>query len=109
VLTGGNGTSAAQAARTASLLNTLALDPNVNVRLSALEALYPQSDSSDVRSGVLAALSRETSPLVQVAMIDFLTAAKAEEAQPVFERISQQPEINENVRAAARRGISQFL
>jgi anti-sigma factor RsiW len=109
VLTGGNGTSGAQTARTSSLLTTLALDPNVNVRLSALEALYPQSDSSDVRSGVLAALSRETSPLVQVAMIDFLTAAKAQEAQPVFERISQQPEINENVRAAARRGISQFL
>jgi hypothetical protein len=104
-----NGTSGAQTARTSSLLTTLALDPNVNVRLSALEALYPQSDSSDVRSGVLAALSRETSPLVQVAMIDFLTAAKAQEAQPVFERISQQPELNENVRAAARRGISQFL
>lgn len=109
VLASSNGSSEAQAARTASLLNTLALDPNVNVRLSALEALYPHADSSDVRAGVLAALSRETSPLLQVAIIDFLTAAKAQEAQPVFERISQQPELNENVRAAARRGISQFL
>lgn len=109
VLASSNGSSGAQAVRIASLLNTLALDPNVNVRLSALEALYPHADSSDVRAGVLAALSREPSPLVQVAMIDFLTAAKAQEAQPVFERISQQPELNENVRAAARRGISQFL
>jgi len=91
------------------LLNTLALDPNVNVRLSALEALYHKADAPDVRAGVLAALTRETSPLVQVAMIDFLTAANAHEAQPLFERISQQPETNENVRAAARRGISEFL
>ncbi|HUG10549.1 MAG TPA: zf-HC2 domain-containing protein [Opitutaceae bacterium] len=91
------------------LLNSLALDPNINVRLSALEALYPHADASDVRAGVLAALSRETSPLMQVAMIDFLTAAKAQEAQPLFERISQQPEINDTVRAAARRGISEFL
>jgi hypothetical protein len=92
-----------------NLLNSLALDPNINVRLSALEALYRHADASDVRSGVLAALSRETSPLMQVAMIDFLTAAKAQEAQPLFERISQKPETNDTVRAAARRGISEFL
>ncbi|HEY5550616.1 MAG TPA: zf-HC2 domain-containing protein [Opitutaceae bacterium] len=91
------------------LLNSLALDPNVNVRLSALEALYRHADAPDVRAGVLAALSRETSPVVQVAIIDFLTAAKAQEAQPLFERISQQPETNDTVRAAARRGISEFL
>jgi anti-sigma factor RsiW len=96
-------------ARTVGLLNALALDPNVNVRLSALEALYPHAEAPDVRAGVLAALSRETSPLMQVAIIDFLTAAKAQEAQPLFERISQQPDTNETVRAAARRGISEFL
>lgn len=92
-----------------SLLNTLALDPNVNVRLSALEALYHHADRPEVQAGVLAALSRETSPLIQVAMIDFLTAAKAQEAQPLFERLSQEPALNESVRAAARRGISEFL
>lgn len=104
-----NGGAAPQAAQMDALLNALALDPNVNVRLGALEALYRHADAPDVRAGVLAALSRETSPLVQVAIIDFLTAAKAQEAQPLFERISQQPDTNENVRAAARRGISEFL
>ena len=97
------------APRVSSLLNALALDSNVNVRLSALEALYPHSGSADVRSGVLAALARETSPIVQVAMIDFLTAAHASEARPLFERISQEPATNDSVRAAARRGISEFL
>jgi len=101
--------AAPDSAQVDSLLNTLALDPNINVRLSALEALYHHADGPEVHAGVLAALSRETSPLVQVAIIDFLTAAKAQEAQPLFERLSQEPAVNETVRAAARRGISEFL
>jgi hypothetical protein len=62
------------------LINSMAFDPSVNVRLNALNALYSHADQEVVRAGVLACLPRETNPLVQVSMIDFLVAAKAREA-----------------------------
>jgi hypothetical protein len=93
----------------AKLLSALALDPNVNVRLSALDGLYPHADRAEIRAGVLAALSRETSPVVQVAMIDFLAAARATEAQHQFEHFSRDPEANSTVRAAAARGLAQLM
>jgi hypothetical protein len=58
---------------------------------------------------VLAALSRESSPIVQVAMIDFLAAARATEAQPQFENLSRDPATNATVRAAATHGLAQLL
>jgi len=93
----------------AKLLSALALDPNINVRLSALDALYPHADQPEIRAGVLSALSREPSPIVQVAMIDFLAAAKATEAQRQLERLSRDPATNSTVRAAASRGLAQLM
>lgn len=93
----------------AKLLRTLALDQNVNVRLSALDTLYPHAIDPEVRAGVLAALTRETSPIVQVAMIDFLATAKATEAQHQFESLARNPATNSTVRAAATSGLVQLL
>ena len=41
-----------------NLIGALALDPSTNVRLSALDALYPHASQQLVRSGVLASLPR---------------------------------------------------
>jgi hypothetical protein len=90
------------------LIGTLALDPNTNVRLRALEGLYPHSDEEVVRAGVLASLPREQNPLVQLAMIDFLTAARDQEAKPAFERISLSEAADHTVREAARRALTQL-
>jgi hypothetical protein len=93
----------------ARLLSALAMDPSVNVRLSALEELYPHVARPEVRAGVLHALTRETAPIVQVAMIDFLSAARSTEAQRQFERLSRDPAAHSVVRAAASRGLAQLL
>lgn len=90
------------------LISALALDPSTNVRLTALETLYPHADKEVVRAGVLASLEREQNPLVQVAMIDFLVAARDTEAVSTFHNISQQKDTNATVRDAARRAITQF-
>lgn len=92
----------------AELLNTLAFDPSVNVRLTALEALYAHVDRAPVRSGVMSALSREPSPLVQVAMIDFVVASRDAEASPTLTRLTRDPSIDTVVRQAARRGLAQL-
>jgi hypothetical protein len=90
------------------LINTLALDPSTNVRLTALEALYPYADQEVVRAGVLASLVRESNPLVQVSMIDFLTAARDPEAATAFENIANDEQIDRAVRDAARRALVQL-
>lgn len=91
-----------------NLIGALALDPSVNVRLSALDALYPHANQQLVRSGVLASLPRESNPLVQVAMIDFLVAARDREAAPEFEKLARNDTIDRAVREAAQRGLAQL-
>ncbi len=92
----------------ARLLNTLAFDPSTNVRLSALEELYVHANLDPVRAGVLAALPRENSPLVQVAMIDFFAATRDRAAAPVLEGMLRSTTIDLAVRDAAQRALAQL-
>lgn len=90
------------------LISALALDPNANVRLRAVDALFPHAEHEVVRAGILASLAREQNPLVQVSMIDFLTAARDVEARPALERLSLSESSDRSVRDAARRALAQF-
>jgi hypothetical protein len=91
-----------------SLIGTVALDPSANVRLSAVQALYAHADQEVVRTAIEISLPREQSPLVQLAMIDFLTAAKDRDARPVLEKISATDTADPNVREAASRAMIQL-
>jgi len=90
------------------LIGALALDPSANVRLNALEALYAHADLDVVRAGVLTSLPREQSPLVQISMIDFLAAARDREAAPALQKLSNNQQTDLNVRAAAKRALTQL-
>lgn len=105
VLATSNGGPADEAAL-ARLLQTLAFDPSTNVRLLALEQLYAHADRARVRAGVLAALPRESSPLVQVAMIDFLTSVRDSSASPVLADLARTDSLDETVRKAARNALT---
>lgn len=87
------------------LIATLALDSNVNVRLAALDALAPHSAKPLVLAGIRAALSRESSPVAQVAMIDVLTGANDSEALPLFDKLASDESAPAGVQEAARRGL----
>ena len=91
-----------------SLIGTLALDPSANVRMNAVQALYPNADQEVVRTAIEISLPREQSPLVQLAMIDFLTASKDRDARPILEKISANDAADLNVREAAKRAIIQL-
>jgi anti-sigma factor RsiW len=58
-----------------ALLERVQYDPNLNVRLAAVDALRADIDRTDVSAGLAMALERQESPLVQVAMTDALLAA----------------------------------
>jgi hypothetical protein len=90
------------------LILALALDPNANVRLRAIEALYPHAEREVVRGGVLAALSREQNPLVQLELIDFVAAAQDQNATAVLEKISADETTDRTVRDAAKFALAQF-
>jgi len=90
------------------LIGSLAFDTSTNVRLRALEALYPHAEKPVVRTAVLVSLPREQSPLVQVAMIDFLAAARDQDAAPTLEKISANETVDGSVREAARRALTQL-
>ena len=91
-----------------NLISALAFDPSSNVRLRALEALYPHAGRAAVRSSVLASLPREQNPLVQLEMIDFLAAARDRDAAPVLTKLSQNESLDRSVRDAARRALAQL-
>src|SRR5262249_49112613 len=55
-----------------ALLDALNYDPNTNVRLAAVDALSNFSDRTAVRQGLIRALTRPNSPLVQIALIDLM-------------------------------------
>ncbi len=90
----------------AKLVGTLAFDPSINVRLSAVEALAPHTGDSLVRAGLLSALPRESAPLVQVAMIELLAAVGAQDAAPILDQLIRNDATDKNVRDAARRALA---
>ena len=91
-----------------ALLQTLNSDPNVNVRLAALEALQHFSNLHGVREGLLQALEKQKSPLVQITLIDWLVKSRERQAVEVLTRISDQPQLQPKVRERARWGLRQL-
>lgn len=57
-----------------ALLDTLGHDPDVNVRLAAVDALAPTVGRPPVRDQLLEEVARQPSPMVQIALIDVLLA-----------------------------------
>ncbi len=104
-----DGKSAPSSAQLAALVGTLAFDASTNVRLSALEALYPHAEQAIVREGVIASLPRERAPLVQLAMIDFLSSLRDAQANKAIESLIHDTTTDGRVREAARRALAVSL
>jgi hypothetical protein len=88
-----------------ALLETLKHDTNVNVRLASVDALKRFAEREVVRRATLDALARQDSPLVQMALIDFVVETQDREAVGALRRISADPASNETVRTRAAWGI----
>jgi len=91
-----------------ALLQTLNSDPNVNVRLAALDELQKFSNIREVCQGLLQALDKQKSPLVQITLIDWLVESRERQAVDVLTRISGEPKFQPKVRERARWGLRQL-
>lgn len=88
-----------------ALLDALMHDPNVNVRLATIDALERFASREDVRQAAIEAVDRQMSPLVQIALIDFLVKTNERQSAPTLRRLAQDPQVNDAVRSRAAWGL----
>jgi len=85
-----------------TLLYTLNHDPNVNVRLTAVDALYLYSDHPKVKQGLMQSLQKQTSPMVQIALIDFLVEMREKQAIKSLKQLLEKNKLNPEVKERAQ-------
>jgi hypothetical protein len=91
-----------------ALLNTLNNDPNINVRLAAVDALYLFYQNPTVKEGLIHSLSLQTSPLVQAALIDLMVSLRERQAIDSLQRLLADEKLNPDVKQKAEQGIKQL-
>ncbi len=91
-----------------ALLQTLDGDPNVNVRLAAVDALYLFASNPDVKDGILQSLTRQESPIVQTALIDLLVEIRERRAVDALKSLIGNEKIVPEVKKKAEFGIQQL-
>lgn len=92
-----------------TLLNTLNNDPNINVRLSAVDALYLFADHPQVREGLIQSLHKQASPMVQLALIDMIVQIQEKQAVKSLKQLLQDKNLNPEVQRRAQLSIKQLL
>ncbi len=91
-----------------ALLETLDHDSNVNVRLAAVDALYLFYGHREVKDGLVRSLAGQTSPLVQLALIDLLVGIRERRAAEALEGLIQDHKLNPKVKKRAELGLVQL-
>jgi hypothetical protein len=92
----------------AALLATLNGDPNINVRLSTLEALTHFARDPVVREGLVQSILQQDSPLMQAALADVMLRLQEKRAIQPFKKLLQQKDLNSMVRAKIEQTITQL-
>jgi len=91
-----------------ALLDTLLHDPNVNVRLAAVDALRRVSDRTDVRAGITRAVADKSAPLLQVAVIDYLVETHDPQASTLLRQLSKDESLDAAVRGRAEWALTRL-
>jgi predicted Zn-ribbon and HTH transcriptional regulator len=88
-----------------ALIQAMNEDPNTNVRIAALEALGKFHNQPHVRKALIASLSTQKDPLVQIALIRLMVEMKEKNITKELERISNDNEALPAVKEEAQAGI----
>jgi hypothetical protein len=91
-----------------ALLDTLRHDGNVNVRLAAIDALRQFTRTPHVRDGLLEAVGRQDSPLVQIELIDLFVELRDRGSRDALRALAEDDRVNGAVRERARWGLTQI-
>lgn len=93
----------------AALFDALLEDPDVNVRLAALDALKPRAARADERPRLVAAVARQDSPLVQLSLLDLLLESGGPAARRELEQLRDNPNLDPVVRGYLRDRLGRSL
>jgi Putative zinc-finger/HEAT repeats len=85
-----------------ALFDTLLHDPNVNVRLAALDALKPRANRPDLRPRLVAAVPDEHSALVQLSLLSMLLESGTPAAEHDLRQLLDNPRLDPVVRGYLR-------
>ncbi len=93
----------------AALFNTMNHDRNVNVRLAALNALSRDMDNPSVQREIIRSFPGQSSPLMQLALVNLLVQINTPESREVLEHALQRPHLQPDVQKRIKQSIQLFL
>lgn len=85
-----------------ALLDTLGRDPDVNVRLAAVDALAQAAGRPLVRDQLLQEVAKQRSPMVQIALVDLLMTHDRAGSRQRLLQLAANPSLDETVRGYLR-------
>ncbi|CAN5457793.1 hypothetical protein BH09BAC3_BH09BAC3_15370 [soil metagenome] len=94
---------------TKALFETLNHDPNVNVRLAALEALTQYVGQSEVRTELIHSISYQESPLVQVTLADLMVAIQERKSVAELRKILNDDATPRDVKNKIKKSIEVLI
>ena len=94
---------------TIALLKTLNADPNVSVRLAALDALQGYAQLPQVREGLVRSIAMQESPLVQVALAELMVAIQEKSSVSELKKVLAQKATPKEVKEKIRKSIDVLI
>jgi hypothetical protein len=92
-----------------ALTETLNNDKNINVRLAAAYSLAKYADRQSVRDSMVASLSQQTEPIIQVVLMNILVEKKESSAIKPIQKIMSDDKAMKEVRDVAQKGLKTLL
>lgn len=92
-----------------ALFSTLNNDENVNVRLSAIEALKKYTHIPLVREGLVKSIANQTSPLVQMELADLMVILQEKKAVKSFKKLIKEKDINSSAKEKMEESIKSII
>lgn len=88
-----------------TLFKSLNEDGSIHVRLVAAEALQEFTNRSAVRQRLIESMATQTSPIVQLTLVDVLLTLPETEASKTLKQLIKDEMVNEEVRRKAAKGL----
>jgi hypothetical protein len=92
-----------------ALFTTLNEDPNVNVRLSTLEALVKLSRDSRVREGLVRSIDLQDSPIMQSAIADVMVKLQEKSSVQSLQKLLSKKGLNQMVKLNIEKSIQKLI
>jgi hypothetical protein len=92
-----------------ALTETLNNDKNINVRMAAAYSLAKYADRQSVRDSMVASLSRQTEPIMQVVLMNILVEKRESTAIKPIQKIMSDEKAMKEVKDVAQKGLKILL